>query len=87
MTPFKRIMFEAAVAHAAGLVERYPDDPMFIQQVITGYGIEIRVLSRRDDRSITRLVGWHDLEQRQYDALRIDIDAAVREFIGYRQAA
>ena len=87
MIPFKRIMFEAAVAHARGQVERYRDDPMLIQLVIVDMGVEVRILSRRDERTIRRVVIWHDLEQQQYDALRLGIDAAVREFIGFKQVA
>lgn len=79
---FKRIMFEAARSYANGKEEEQRSACITICLIIKMDGILITVANAHDHKR--HVVSWHDIEHRQYDALREGIDEALRKFHGGR---
>jgi hypothetical protein len=83
MSLFKRITFQAACAYAAGKMERFRDDQISIFLQLDSLGIKVLLRSPRVNAA--KVVSWHDIEHKQYDALREGIDEVCREFEGFNR--
>lgn len=71
-------MFEAARSYANGKEEELRSGKITICLIIQMFGIAITVANAHGHRR--HVVSWHDIEHRQYDALREGIDETIRRF-------